>query len=367
MLSGSRPNSAVGGLQKEMDKAQLLRRDVVIKAVSSCGKFRVAATSLGTTLKNFHFPSPAASERSLIGHCLGFATLMASFFNAEERVVSTFVNQSMSITCESLALGEARGFIDVSTSMAEGQDDTLRVRRFLYNNASPVDSVVVSPPSTPFIDVVHHFFRQSEGMESAVLLLTDPSPPEGATGCCAGVLVSPTGPIESADVERLEVMRDTFRRISADEELTNALYERGTRDGVAMFDLVSCTLGSSAAAATLIEKCRHTSSSETFPGFEALKLPTFELNMNTVERTAVDYMCRCSKNDFVIGFRAAAEHWTEHLSSGKTIPVTCRYCRTSHEISAADLRESRGDYFCRAFFPRRLFRFDTCCLFLNRK
>eukprot|EP00744_Colponema_vietnamica_P026286 GILI01038930.1.p1 GENE.GILI01038930.1~~GILI01038930.1.p1 ORF type:complete len:473 (-),score=91.09 GILI01038930.1:73-1458(-) len=188
-------------------------RDVALKVVSKCGLYRICAVSTTNPLQqtidrhNLHsLESPALDP---LGTHISLTNLIASMLQGEERLECKFMaNFDVSLVCESLALGECRAYL--GNSRPGTMDNVLSVQRVLYNNTDPAlsatvasfDDVLPEELYKPTFSIMgtggddakaerflksaveharhrfnlnltphaFHYFRQSEGIPTAVLL-----------------------------------------------------------------------------------------------------------------------------------------------------------------------------------------------------
>ena len=188
-------------------------RDVALKVVSSCGLYRICVVNttalLQQTIDKHDLHAWETPALDLMGTTISFTNLLASLLQGEERVECKFhAAFGASMVCESLALGECRAFLGGAQQGAMA--NVLSVRRALYNNSDTVLSATVADfaealPEERYAATfqfmgaaqeradrfigsaarhaqqrfnlnltphAHHYFKQSEGIPTAVLLTT---------------------------------------------------------------------------------------------------------------------------------------------------------------------------------------------------
>ena len=227
-------------------------KDVAVKAVSKCGKWRVAFVNTRSVTNQaiarhdlFARTQGNLEYLRLFGTTISFTNMMASFLQAEERFKCSFVAEEATACCESLALGECRAYV---SNNAEGTiSDTLKCDRVLYRESTPVVSVTnwggVSDEeleANPLLQTqtlldynltphAANFFAKSEGVKTAIGLACAITPPESGTSpttgseICAyssGVMLQPIAiPDHEVDavIPRVQAILDHFALVTNGE------------------------------------------------------------------------------------------------------------------------------------------------------
>ena len=419
---------------------RMKRRDIAMKVVSRCGRYRISAvttTSLLQTIIDRHeLHCSDAPFLNLLGTQLSFTNLLAAMGEGEERVECRFESQfGAACVSESLALGECRAYV------ATGQSElvlpnTLSVKRVLYNHRSPVTSVTsarfetelpeeVLRDSLRFIgsgpgswDNVNaqshsndalwskyaapaekraklgfllnltphavHFFRQSEGIPSAVLLTTsveDVTPSDGGSSSgkkvihSGGVLVQPLAHSTERDndvppaIEKLQRLFTGMTLCPVPPTVGSiamaALDDRNFSEGILAMDLLALASGDYEGARDAAKAARIAFSDDvetTTAQYQLIRdpyalkaapsVPRVEgaqtkpicedgaarngvaacdsdgsfiaLDPATLTRSALDFTCRCSADGFRDAILAVPE--AQMGLAGDGVQATCIFC-----------------------------------------
>lgn len=376
-------------------------RDVALKVVSKCGRFRICAVSTTNILQqtidrhNLHDLESAALD--LLGTHISLTNLMASLLQGEERLECKFMsNFDVSFVCESLALGECRAYL--GNSRPGTMDNVLSVQRVLYNNSDPALSATVASfddviPETSYADtfsimgsdeskairlqksaVLHarqrfnlnltphafHYFRQSEGIPTAVLLtssveddynhLTNPTvsssvqdaqPPRKRVVHSTGVLVQPL----AIDMEKenktplvISKLQNLFNGIAlcpnpptVSSVAHTALGIRNTEEGLLVQDILSLVTGDYKGAKAVAEAARQMSTND---------IETVQLQYQPIrERYGLTELSASEENT---NPEIASEPSNKPLSASEAV-----LSQTAIALDPSSLTRTALDFFCR--------------------
>jgi redox-regulated HSP33 family molecular chaperone len=404
-------------------------RDLVIKTVSKCGRFRLSVCSATNLVNEILSRMPiirsastpgVGSSSTIPSHLPGgvelfatstvFANVMASMLEREERLRLMVLSPTYRCETESIALGECRGsfnLMDVdptaATSNAGESAESeeflppraviVQAHRVLYNHAQPVTSTTaVSLPADEeegyinseddrahwnFSPHADHFLRQSDGVPSASLLLsavrptTDPEFSKKPVLWCGGLLLQAIADDSSEVLDIITQRQGLYGGLwsrkpsrllpgvellhslpspkdsegeSSFGELFTRLHRRQTDQMVLLHDLLELGMFTSPSS-DIIQKCRINANSDTSGSDTLLKgLPfaadqrSLQFSDSDVTRHAIDFACRCSKEDFLREIRALGKETCEKqlAKADPTTTLRCRTCLKEWTITAAD-------------------------------
>jgi hypothetical protein len=215
--------------------------------------------------------------------------------NDEERVRVEFAAAGGTPTCESLALGESRGFVAAPTEIPALRG-SLKVSRILYHRTQPVVSITRALPVGTSEDDravfeatrslrlhAEHFFVQSEGVPTALYLATGWDRLKSEVRFSGGIVVQPVAAsalgADGAGAAALDAVRRldaTFAHMDVDayalpddaapeliaagsaaDAVAEALAARAA-DGLLCHDLLGWATGDWAGARDVLDRARHT-------------------------------------------------------------------------------------------------------------
>jgi redox-regulated HSP33 family molecular chaperone len=311
--------------------------------------------------------------RTLVG-----ASLLSAFLKGEERVslaLSAASSSSSSsspsqppisrLFAEALHLGEVRGY--ATGSAVEGQagpaascsgwDGSLldsssssssfagscTVTRVLYGAAEPVQSTV-SLRAGDVESELQGYFEQSEQRGAVVRLEAETDASTGRLLYAGGILVEEVAQ-EGGHASRASAGSSTLQSVAAALQGPSSsfslarLHARGSSlaaaAGLLLPELQQAAVVSAAAAGAGAG-----SAPAVLPGSQPL-----------LQRTLLDFFCRCSKAKFLAQLVAASpasllqQMLAEAAALGREAPAAvlqCQFCNASHSVSPAELQAARG-------------------------
>jgi molecular chaperone Hsp33 len=287
-------------------KEAFLHRDRLVRGITSDGFFRITVVKSSQVVRDAqskHGLGPLAA--AILGQTLTGALLMASTLKGEERLTIRFEGNGPIgvVVAEANAVGAVRGFVGNPQATLDFSDEnirmmdalgngTLSMAKVLYNEARPVTGTVVID-GVSIQEALAHYIRQSEQVESALLLDTSMDE-NGVITQAGGILVQalPNAPLQG--MVALQQAMETLPRITSFFE-GNAGY----------IDTILHQVG----------------------GAVGVK----ELN-----RMLVDFFCPCTEDSFI---RALSLLDTRELTemAGKPQELVCHYCNKHYLIPAATM------------------------------
>lgn len=162
-------------------KKRFKERDRAISVLSKDGLFRaVAIRNTNTAILAQKSHDLSAVPAYFLSKVLAGAGMISIFLKGEERVIVDFSGDGLleKIYAEVMHVGECRGFVKLSESMAEDEINSftevlgsglLRVSRILYNKMEPIVGVV----PIQFGDIstdLSYYYSQSEQIDSLIFL-----------------------------------------------------------------------------------------------------------------------------------------------------------------------------------------------------
>ena len=339
--------------------ARLKARDAAVKVTSICGRFRIIAAVTTNLVNEALKRNPLELMENAKEHRDGltemFATtatwtnMMAVTLRQEERF-TVKLNTPIGVpVVESLALGECRGYFQQSPGAEDAQFTTV-ASRILYGKSESVLSATSLVPENlrewhNFTPHAHNFMYRSEGTPTACLMLAMPGALATGDTCWSGGVMVQALAAEDEHNELIVNLQSSFDRAwsfppsTADQPENVLLHHLNAREkeGLLLMDLLTAASGCTKSLPEVARKAR-LNEGDMNPILAAVgDLPAIELDPATVERTALDFMCRCSKAAFVDNLAAAGKDKLVKLRmENPAMPMKCSYCRKVYTMEPAD-------------------------------
>jgi molecular chaperone Hsp33 len=284
-------------------KEDFLHRDRLIRGISDDKLFKITVVKTSSVVRDAqtkHGLSPLAAV--ILGQSLTGGLLLASTLKGEERLTIRIEGDGPvgNVIVEANAVGAVRGYVGHNdAALPEGASDVsladglgngmLSVAKVLYNEARPVTGTVgVNKDSVQ--EALAHYIRQSEQVESALLLDVDVDE-NGQVTEAGGILVQalPNAPLEG--MVALQQALESLPRISS--LFKNRAYYI---DGI--LNLVGKDIGAR------------------------------ELN-----RMLVDFFCSCTEESFIRALTMLDLSELKEMA-GTQQELVCHYCNKKYPVSA---------------------------------
>ncbi|MBK9249271.1 MAG: Hsp33 family molecular chaperone HslO [Ignavibacteria bacterium] len=278
-------------------------RDRVIRAITTNGKFRVAAVKSTATsrmaMENHQLNSLSGF---LLSRALSGVALLSSFLKGEERISIQFDGNGpvRTVYAEALQVGEIRGYVRASSeipeinSLADGIGiGFLKVSKYLYDNFEPVMGIVDLQRSDITTDIAY-YLAQSEQIPSGITLdvLFSENDEISEAG---GVLVQAMPGATEQEIEQIE------------EALTN-LPPIGNllADGISLEDILA-------------------------------RAVPFEFDV--VNNSPIDFFCRCSMDKFKDLLLSLGVNEIRDMKNSGQNELVCQYCSKKYLLEPIDFEE----------------------------
>lgn len=285
-----------------------MQRDEVIKFQT--GDFRIAVVRCSdatrTAMARWGWD---ASTAGLWGQAAVASTLYSSFLKGEERVVAEVfdTDNKMKLITEVISIGEIRGCVKVCGPDDVGQGkDALVVSKVLFNQASPYTSRVSAVGGVQA--KWQAFYDQSEQVPTYLVLQAQVD--EDGSVFCGGVLIQalpPPSPDVATDPEEAALAIAEMQRRAASLDLRDIFATKGMRQYV---------------------------SELTAQPLDSLK---------QLSCVPLDFLCRCSKQDFLDMLRMLPRQELEQMVQERTEQrLTCHFCNQRYAVTTADLETAEA-------------------------
>lgn len=293
-----------------MKKEEFLKKDRIIKGITSDGHFKVSVVKTTEVVKNAaRRHELSLLNKVLLGRALTGTMLLASSLKGEERIRLRLEGNGPTgvILAEANSVGEIRGFVQnphaeldpsLHTSVGEGIGlGVLTVSKTLYNEADQINGSVEIAKGNISEDIAY-YLAQSEQIHSAIHLdvsLND----EGEIKSAGGVLIQA---LPEAPEEKITVIQNNLKNMPPVSEL----FEKGE----------------------YID--------------DILKEVTAPYSVKELARGPVHFFCRCTRDRFISAIEMLGRADLEEISD-KGQELVCHYCNERYFITKDEIGQILAD------------------------
>ncbi|MCH8556859.1 MAG: Hsp33 family molecular chaperone HslO [Balneolia bacterium] len=293
-----------------MKKEEFLKKDRIIKGITSDGHFKVSVVKTTEVVKNAaRRHDLSLLNKVLLGRALTGTMLLASSLKGEERIRLRLEGNGPTgvILAEANSVGEIRGFVQnphaeldpaVHNSVAEGIGlGVLTVSKSLYNEADQINGSVEIAKGTISEDIAY-YLAQSEQIHSAIHL---------------DVSLDDAGEIKSAGGVLIQALPD-----APEEKIT----------------VIQNNLKNMPPVSELFEKGEYID--------DILKEVTSPYTVKELARGPVHFFCRCTRDRFISAIEMLGQEDLEEISD-KGQELVCHYCNERYFITKDEIGQILAD------------------------
>lgn len=293
-----------------MKKEEFLKKDRIIKGITSDGHFKVSVVKTTEVVRNAaRRHDLSLLNKVLLGRALTGTMLLASSLKGEERIRLRMEGNGPAgvILAEANSVGEIRGFVQnpnaeldpaVHTSINEGIGlGVLTVSKSLYNEADQINGSVEIVKGSISEDIAY-YLAQSEQIPSAIHL---------------DVALDENGDIKSAGGVLIQALPD------APEEKTVVIQNN---------------LKNMPPVSELFESGEYID--------DILEEVTAPYNVKELARGPVHFFCRCTRDRFLNAIHMLNQEDLEDISD-KGQELVCHYCNEHYYIAKEEIDQILAD------------------------